>query len=157
MEPEGHNYKPFYTYALFSDQPRYVQLPYGQRNLGIDYVIADYQIRNWYPATVTTISQKPGYGNYCQVVFDQRFRYQGQDYTVYGSYAKAHEFTVRPEQKLAQGEVLGTINPELEDSFVDLRLWIVISTVLPKIRVDISPNLIEAQWRSTTAVGYPAH
>lgn len=144
MEPNGHSYKGFTTYAIFSANPsQVVSLPPSNRNLGIDYVVSDTQIRNWYPGRVVRVAFEGGYGNRCYVEYDVKFVYQGQSYTIVGAYAHAKSFSVAAGQRVKQGDAIGIMGGTGGNyaPHVDYRMWIDVSGR----KIDLSPNVVEAQ------------
>ncbi|MBE7385773.1 MAG: M23 family metallopeptidase [Leptolyngbya sp. SIO1E4] len=143
MEDQGHSAKPT-TYAVFSDRPTEVlQLPPSNRNLGVDYVVSDHQIRTPYPGEVIDVAVERGYGNRCYIKFNIAFELDGRKYPVFGAFAHAESYSVEPGQVLHQGESIGVMGSSGGDYpvHVDLRLWIEVDGT----RIDLSPNVIEAQ------------
>ena len=142
MEELGHSLKP-QTYAIFSDSPDQITvLPSGPRNLGVDYVVTDYNIRNWYPGTVTHVGWEGSYGNRAHIQFDVLLPFNGTLYPLKGAYAHAASFSVQAGDTIQQGQVIGKMGGTGGNypDHVDLRLWIEIDGKI----IDVSPNLVDA-------------
>jgi peptidoglycan hydrolase-like protein with peptidoglycan-binding domain len=153
MDPDGHGYKRNGAYAVYgSDPQRIVRIPPSRVNLGIDYVTPDGRIRNWFAGTVERVTYEPsGYGYRAVVRTDLTYRLGGRDYPVYAHYAHAAEaFDLDAGDRVTPGQDIGRMGNTgaSQGAHVDFRTWVVLEDGRS---VDVSPNLLAARLRNTTA------
>ncbi len=145
MEPGGpHGYKAE-RYAIFADNPGRIEtLPAGRANVGIDYWAPDDTIRAWFSGTVLRVtpeSASGGYGNVAVIQLDQRFVFEGREYTLNTHYAHADRFDVSAGDTITAGQsigIQGTTGHSTGDH-VDFQTWFVLDD---GSKVHVSPNLL---------------
>jgi murein DD-endopeptidase MepM/ murein hydrolase activator NlpD len=81
----------------------------ARRNIGIDYVINDSQVRAWYSGTVTRRGLERGYGNRVHILLDIEFSFEGVSYAVYQAYAHLRSISVSVGEKINQGQAIGVM------------------------------------------------
>lgn len=133
MEPQGHSPKPQMD-AIFLDGAL-KRLKAANRNIGIDYVVADRKVKAWYGGTITSTGREGGYGRRVHVQLDVSIGFQGRTYQVYQAYAHLREILVSVGQVVGQGELIGIMggSGSFSDndypSHVDLSTYMFVSSV----------------------------
>lgn len=139
MESNGHSMKPM-AIAIYGTGRKQDLVP-SHRNLGIDYVVYDRQIKSWYPGVVTKLGNEGGYGLRCHIESEFKIPFEGKNYTLYCAYAHAESFSVKIGSKVLQGQAIG-IQGHSGGNYaehVDFRTVIVENNKL----IDVSPNYID--------------
>ena len=130
--------------------PRISTSAASDKNLGFDYVVEndpDEEVHAWYGGVVTASRLEGGYGYRVTIETDIRYNYQGTDYVVYTAYAHNDENFVEAGDYVREGDVIaemggtGSGGATRYGAHVDLRIWINVDGS----RVDLSPNVLEAQ------------
>ncbi|MBD1877251.1 N-acetylmuramoyl-L-alanine amidase [Nodosilinea sp. FACHB-131] len=130
-------------------------LPPANRNIGIDYVINDSQVRAWYAGTVTQRGVEKGYGNRVHILLDIEFNFEGVSYAIYQAYAHLRSISVSRGEKINQGQTIGVMGGS-STKFREGKLVLVqdayplhvdLDTYIRKNgeRISINPQLIDKQ------------
>lgn len=158
MEEPGHSKKGTLK-AVFLDASlkTFTSSPSSQnkRNIGIDYVINDYQVKAWYSGKVSQRGLEKGYGNRVHILLDIEFKFQGASYAVYQAFAHLRSMSVSVGDTINQGQVIGVMGGSSTKSQGE-RLILVqdaypihvdLDTYIRKDgdRVSINPQLIDKQ------------
>lgn len=145
MEPEGHSFKPAQK-AIFLDGILKT-LPPSNRNIGIDYVVADRKVKAWYGGTVTKRGREGGYGRRVHIQLDVSYEFQGRNHQVYQAFAHLQEISVSVGQVLGQGEKVGIMGGSGASSDNDYPLHVDLSTYLfiNGTLVQLNPQAIDRQ------------
>ena len=145
MEPHGHSWKGKLK-AIFSDGKLKVLEP-SDRNIGIDYFVANSQVRAWYGGTVTKAGWEGGYGLRIHVQLDFKFPYQGKHHQVYQAYAHNQEILVGRGQVVEQGQKIAIMGGSgknqrqgVYDPHVDLSTYIFMGNEV----VQVNPQLLDS-------------
>lgn len=142
MEPHGHSRKSLLK-AIFLDKSL-KSLPPSNRNIGIDYVVADKKAIAWYSGLVIKQGVERGYGRRIHISLNRSFSYQGKEYPVYQAYAHLQEIWVKVGDMVKQGMQIGVMGGSSHTSdvayppHIDLSTWIIIDGQT----VQINPQLL---------------
>lgn len=128
MEPHGHSDKPQLD-AIFLDD-KLKTLPPSDRNIGIDYVVANRKVKAWYGGTVTKRGQEGGYGRRVHLQLDVTYEFKGKKYQVYQAFAHLQEILVSVGQLIGQGEQVAIMGGSGASSDSDYPLHVDLSTYL---------------------------
>ncbi|MEA5515322.1 N-acetylmuramoyl-L-alanine amidase [Nodularia sp. UHCC 0506] len=128
MEPKGHALKGELK-AVFLDHKLKV-LPPSNRNIGIDYVVADRKVKAWYGGTVTKQGREGGYGRRVHIQLDVSYEFGGKKYQVYQAFAHLQEILVRVGQVVKQGDQIAVMGGSGANSNNDYPLHVDFSTYL---------------------------
>ena len=129
-------------------------LPAGYRNIGIDYIIHDFQVRAWYGGMVTKRGLEKGYGNRVHILLDIEFNFEGVSYAVYQAYAHLRSISVSRGEKINQGQTIGVMGGSSTSRGRPLiliqgayDLHVDLDTYIRKNgnRISINPQLIDKQ------------
>lgn len=153
MEEPGHSSKGALK-AIFLDNSLKT-LPPAKRNIGIDYVINDHQVKAWYSGKVTRRGLERGYGNRVQIQLDIEFDFQGVSYAVYQAFAHLRSISVSVGETINQGQTIGVMGGSstktqggrlilVQDAYP---IHIDLDTYIRKNgeRISINPQLIDKQ------------
>lgn len=141
MEPHGHSRKGVLR-AIFADG-QIKSLQPSNRNIGIDYVVADGRAIAWYSGRCTRQGREGGYGRRVHVKLDKKYVHMGREYDVYQAYAHLKEIWVKQGQQIDQGQQIGVMggSGHGENDYplhIDLASYIYIDNVT----VQINPQLL---------------
>ncbi|MBD2655419.1 N-acetylmuramoyl-L-alanine amidase [Synechocystis sp. FACHB-383] len=145
MEPNGHSPKPEQK-AIFLDGTLKTLSP-SNRNIGIDYVVADRKVKAWYGGTVTKRGKEGGYGRRVHLQLDVSYDFQGKKYQVYQAFAHTQEILVSVGQVVGQGEQIAIMGGSGASSDHDYPLHVDLSTYLfinGKL-VQLNPQALDRQ------------
>ena len=129
-------------------------MPAGYRNIGIDYIIHDFQVRAWYGGMVTKRGLEKGYGNRVHILLDIEFNFEGVSYAVYQAYAHLRSISVSRGEKINQGQTIGVMGGSSTSRGRPLiliqgayDLHVDLDTYIRKNgnRISINPQLIDKQ------------
>lgn len=145
MEPNGHSWKPEQKAIYLSGELK--TLPPANRNIGIDYVVFNNQVKAWYGGTVTKVGREGGYGRRVHLQLDLVYQYQGRQYQVYQAYAHNQELWVSVGEDIAQGQqiaIMGGSGSSSDNDYpfhVDLSTYIFINNSI----VQLNPQALDRQ------------
>jgi len=128
MEPHGHSDKPELDAIFLNGQLE--TLPPSDRNIGIDYVVANRKVKAWYGGTVTKRGQEGGYGRRVHLQLDVTYEFKGKKYQVYQAFAHLQEILVSVGQLIGQGEQVAIMGGSGASSDSDYPLHVDLSTYL---------------------------
>lgn len=145
MEPHGHSQKGVLK-AVFLDGTL-KELPPSDRNIGIDYVVADRRVKAWYGGRVTQRGREGGYGRRVHLQLDVSYEYKGKKYQVYQAFAHLQEIRVSQGQTISQGESIGIMGGSGSNSDGDYPLHVDLSTYffLDRALVQLHPQALDRQ------------
>jgi murein DD-endopeptidase MepM/ murein hydrolase activator NlpD len=145
MEPNGHSPKPELK-AIYLDGTLRT-LPPSNRNIGIDYVVADRKVKAWYGGTVTRRGREGGYGRRVHIQLDVSYEFQGRRYQVYQAFAHTQEILVSVGQVVGQGEQIAVMGGSGASSDHDYPLHVDLSTYLfiNGTLIQLNPQALDRQ------------
>lgn len=153
MEEPGHSRKGTLK-AIFLDK-WLKTLPPADRNIGIDYVINDYQVNAWYSGKVSQRGLEKGYGNRVHILLDVEFIFEGVSYAVYQAFAHLRSMSVSVGDTISQGQTIGVMGGS--STRTQAGRLILVQDAYPKHvdldtyirkngdRISINPQLIDKQ------------
>lgn len=158
MEEPGHSPKGTLK-AIFLNESLTI-LPPARRNIGIDYVINDYQVKAWYSGKVSRRGLEAGYGNRVHILLDIELNFKNVNYAVYQAYAHLRSLSVSVGDTVKQGQTIGVMGGSstrtqggriilVQDAYP---IHVDLDTYIRKDgeRISINPQLIDKQlgWRN---------
>ena len=141
MEPYGHSRKGVLR-AIFADR-QIKNLQPSNRNIGVDYVVADRRAIAWYSGRCTRQGREGSYGRRVHVKLNRTFNYMGKEYDVYQAYAHLKQIWVKQGHIITQGQQIGVMggSGRGENDYplhIDLATYI----YMDNLTVQINPQLL---------------